>query len=82
MDRLSLLRRADALQNSTANGTQPAMENAQTHIMELMLQKSVKYRTSIMLLVAFNMASAVVLIGLVLFDSSRLAKKAALLGTG
>jgi preprotein translocase subunit SecG len=50
--------------------------------MELILQKSVKYRTSIMLLVAFNMVSAVVLIGLVLFDSSRLAKKAALLGTG
>jgi hypothetical protein len=82
MDGLSLLRRVDAQQNPTANGTQPAVENAQTRIMQLILQKNVKYRTSIMLLVAFNMASAVVLIGLVLFDLSRLAKKAALLGTG
>lgn len=77
-----LVRTAEAQRNLTANRSELVGYDTQTRVMLLILQKSVAYRTSILLLVVFNMASAAILIGIVLYDSSRLAKKAALLRIG
>jgi hypothetical protein len=76
------MRTAEAQHNLTASRRELVGHDTQAQIMLLILQKSVTYRTSILLLVVFNMASAAILIGIVLYDSSRLAKKAALLRIG